>query len=74
MQRPAAPFGMRHVALNVSDMTACEAFYIGLLGMVEEWRPDGHKLYLTTGADNLALHRVTDHVPAGSGLIISGSS
>lgn len=67
MQRPAATLGMHHVALNVHDMAACEAFYIGLLGMVEEWRPDPDNLYLTSGHDNLALHRVAGHVPAGSG-------
>lgn len=67
MQRPAATLGMRHVALNVQDMAACEAFYVGLLGMVEEWRPDPDNLYLTSGIDNLALHRVAGHVPAESG-------
>ncbi len=67
MQRPAATLGMCHVALNVHDMAACEAFYIGLLGMLEEWRPDPDNLYLTSGHDNLALHRVAGHVPAGSG-------
>ncbi len=67
MQRPAAPLGMRHVALNVSDMAACEDFYVGLLGMLEEWRPDPYNLYLTTGNDNLALHRVAGHEPAESG-------
>lgn len=63
MRRPAATLGMRHVALNVRDMAACEAFYAGLLGMAEEWRPDPDNLYLTSGNDNLALHRV-----AGGGL------
>jgi len=67
MQRPAATLGMRHVALNVHDLAACEAFYSGLLGMVEEWRPDPDNLYLTSGNDNLALHRSADHVAAGSG-------
>jgi catechol 2,3-dioxygenase-like lactoylglutathione lyase family enzyme len=67
MQRPAATLGMRHVALNVRDMAACEAFYVDLLGMAEEWRPDSDNLYLTSGNDNLALHRVSgDELPAGS--------
>lgn len=55
--RPAATLGMRHVALYVRDMQACEAFYVGLLGMQEEWRPDSQNLYLTSGPDNLALHQ-----------------
>ena len=67
MQRPAATLGMHHVALNVRDLAACEAFYIGLLGMKEEWRPDPDNLYLTSGHDNLALHRTQGHVPADSG-------
>jgi catechol 2,3-dioxygenase-like lactoylglutathione lyase family enzyme len=67
MQRPAATLGMRHVALNVRDLAACEAFYAGLLGMVEEWRPDPDNLYLTSGNDNLALHRVAGHEPAAKG-------
>jgi catechol 2,3-dioxygenase-like lactoylglutathione lyase family enzyme len=48
---------MRHVALNVRDMAACEHFYVDLLGMGVEWRPDQDSLYLTSGSDNLALHK-----------------
>jgi catechol 2,3-dioxygenase-like lactoylglutathione lyase family enzyme len=48
---------MRHVALNVADMAACEQFYVDLLGMQVEWRPDEDNVYLTSGNDNLALHR-----------------
>lgn len=54
---PPATGGLRHVALNVTDMTACERFYVELLGMEVEWRPDPDNLYLTSGCDNLALHR-----------------
>jgi catechol 2,3-dioxygenase-like lactoylglutathione lyase family enzyme len=57
---------MRHVALNVSDMAACEHFYVDLLGMSVEWRPDPDNLYLSSGNDNLALHRA-DVLPAASG-------
>lgn len=67
MQRPAATLGMRHVALNVGDLEACEYFYAGLLGMSVEWRPDADNVYLTSGNDNLALHRVTGHSPAAAG-------
>jgi catechol 2,3-dioxygenase-like lactoylglutathione lyase family enzyme len=48
---------MRHVALFVNDLAACEHFYIELLGMRVEWRPDDDNVYLTSGNDNLALHR-----------------
>ncbi|RJQ47028.1 MAG: VOC family protein [Gammaproteobacteria bacterium] len=48
---------MRHLALNVSDLGACEQFYAGLLGLRVDWRPDADNLYLSSGNDNLALHR-----------------
>ena len=48
---------MRHVALTVSNLEAVEGFYVDLLGMTVEWRPDPDNVYLTSGSDNLALHR-----------------
>ena len=57
MKRPATHMGMRHVALNVRDMASSEHFYVGLLGMAIEWRPDPDNLYLSSGPDNLALHK-----------------
>jgi catechol 2,3-dioxygenase-like lactoylglutathione lyase family enzyme len=57
MMRPDLGFGMRHVALFVRDLAACEAFYVELLGMTVEWRPDPQNVYLTSGGDNLALHQ-----------------
>lgn len=57
MSRPDSHLGMRHVALNVRDMQASERFYVELLGMRVEWRPDPDNLYLTSGPDNLALHK-----------------
>lgn len=57
MKRPGATLGMRHVALYVRDMPACEHFYVALLGMRVEWRPDAENLYLSSGPDNLALHQ-----------------
>jgi catechol 2,3-dioxygenase-like lactoylglutathione lyase family enzyme len=57
MQRPAATAGMRHIALFVNDFDAAERFYVDLLGMRVEWRPDADNVYLTSGNDNLALHR-----------------
>ncbi len=57
MTRPKPTAGMRHVALNVIDLEGCERFYVELLGMRVEWRPDADNVYLTSGNDNLALHR-----------------
>jgi catechol 2,3-dioxygenase-like lactoylglutathione lyase family enzyme len=49
---------LRHVALNVVDLEAALRFYVDLIGMQVEWQPDADNVYLTLGADNLALHRV----------------
>jgi catechol 2,3-dioxygenase-like lactoylglutathione lyase family enzyme len=51
---------MRHVALNVLNLAAMEAFYVDLLGFAVEWRPDAENVYLCSGVDNLALHLVED--------------
>jgi catechol 2,3-dioxygenase-like lactoylglutathione lyase family enzyme len=48
--------GIRHIALFVRDLPRVEAFYRDVLGYVEEWRPSERELYMTRGADNLALH------------------
>ena len=58
MQRPEPTLGLRHVALQVREIEACERFYVDLLGMRVEWRPDPDNVYLTGGSDNLALHRL----------------
>ena len=42
---------------------ATRRFYVNLLGFDVEWEPDGDNVYLTSGADNLALHRA----PTGGG-------
>lgn len=52
--------GLRHVALNVNDMAAMRHFYVELLGFAVEWQPDPDNLYLCSGNDNLALHKVRD--------------
>jgi len=51
---------LRHVALNVRDLEACESFYREVLGMDVVWRPDADNVYLSSGDDNLALHRVSE--------------
>jgi catechol 2,3-dioxygenase-like lactoylglutathione lyase family enzyme len=66
MKRPEPTLGLRHVALYVDDLAASEHFYVELLGMQVEWRPDPDNLYLTSaGQDNLALHRRADGAAAG---------
>lgn len=57
MSKPKPTAGLRHVALQVVDLETCEKFYIELMGMEVEWRPDQDNVYLTSGNDNLALHR-----------------
>jgi len=52
--------GLRHVALNVVEFEKMEYFYSELLGFEEEWRPDPENVYLCSGVDNLALHKVED--------------
>ncbi len=69
MQRPAPTAGLRHIALHVQDMEAAEHFYVDLMGMAVEWRPDADNVYLTSGNDNLALHRSTRDTDAGSQLL-----
>lgn len=59
MHKPAPTAGLRHVALNTEQFEACETFYVDLMGMRVEWRPDPDNVYLTSGNDNLALHRAT---------------
>ena len=54
--------GLRHVALNVRDVRKSLEFYSKVFGMELEWMPDEENAYLTSGQDNLALHKL----PAGS--------
>lgn len=65
-QRPPAHAGLRHVALFVQDLEACERFYVDLLGLHVEWRPDEDNVYLSSGQDNLALHRAPGPAPSGA--------
>lgn len=57
---PPGMRGMRHVAIFVEDLESSEHFYVNLLGMSVEWRPDADNVYLCSGNDNLALHRAKD--------------
>ena len=49
--------GMRHLALKVSDVERAKDFYIRAFGMKIVWQPDADNAYLSSGCDNLALHR-----------------
>jgi len=49
---------LRHLALRVTNMARSRAFYEGLLGMTVVWEPDPDNVYLSAGADNLALHQI----------------
>ena len=49
--------GLRHLALKVRDPQASKRFYCDLFGMSVVWEPDPDNVYLSSGADNLALHR-----------------
>src|SRR5579863_8651236 len=59
--KKAAPpnplLGLRHLALCAKNLEACEHFYTHLLGMKVVWRPHQDNIYLSSGSDNLALHR-----------------
>jgi catechol 2,3-dioxygenase-like lactoylglutathione lyase family enzyme len=54
--------GLRHAALFSPDLAAAERFWTDVMGFTIEWRPDDDNVYLSSGADNLALHRA----PAGA--------
>jgi catechol 2,3-dioxygenase-like lactoylglutathione lyase family enzyme len=56
MDRPAHA-GLRHLALKVRDLDVMKRFYVDVLGFSVEWEPDGDNVYLSSGIDNLALHR-----------------
>lgn len=57
--------GLRHVALNVVDLQASVRFYRDVFGMTVEWEPDPDNVYMTSGADNLALHKLPEGQLAG---------
>jgi len=49
--------GLRHLALNVANVAASVEFYVSLFGMHVVWQPDPENAYLSSGCDNLALHK-----------------
>lgn len=52
--------GLRHVALNVKNVQETVDFYCTVLGMRIEWQPDPDNIYLTSGSDNLAIHKLPE--------------
>lgn len=55
--RPAPTAGLRHVALFAERFDEAIYFYTELMGMHVEWHPDVDNIYLSSGNDNLAIHR-----------------
>ena len=51
--------GLRHLALRVRDPQVSKRFYCDLFDMRVVWEPDPDNVYLSSGGDNLALHRDT---------------
>lgn len=67
MTKKLTTAGMRHVALNVAALDECLTFYTEVLGMAIEWQPDADNVFLCSGNDNLALHRLPPgHVAAAA--------
>ena len=60
------PLGLRHIALNVRNVERSVDFYCSVLGMRIEWKPDEDNVYLTSGTDNLAIHRLPEGKDPGS--------
>ena len=65
LKRPGKLNGLRHIALEVPNLEACERFYVEVLGMQVLHRANPDLVYLTCGNDNLSLGRA--HV-ASSGV------
>ena len=52
-----ALLGLRHLALRVRDPQRSKRFYCDFFAMHVVWEPDPDNVYLSSGPDNLALHR-----------------
>ena len=65
-ERPAH-LGLRHLALFARAFDEMKSFYIDRLGFRVEWEPDPDNVYLTSGTDNLALHRAAPDRPPEAG-------
>lgn len=47
LSRPEGNISLRHVALRVRALEACERFYTDIIGMRVEWRPDADARHAT---------------------------
>ena len=52
--------GLHHVAQISKQNEASRRFYSEYMGLEIEWEPDEDNVYLTSGSDNLAIHRHQD--------------
>lgn len=59
MGRIAGLKGMRHIALKVGDAARAKEFYQNVFSMDVVWEPDPQNVYLSSGADNLAIHEIS---------------
>ena len=59
LERPGRLNGLRHIALLVPNLEACERFYVDILGMQVLHRANPDLVYLTCGNDNLSLGRAS---------------
>ncbi|MGH7896673.1 MAG: alpha/beta fold hydrolase [Candidatus Binatia bacterium] len=57
---PIATRGLAHLALNVEKLEETTRFYRAVFGMRIVWQPDSDNVYLSSGSDNLALHRARE--------------
>jgi len=60
--------GLRHLALRVTDVERAKEFYTRVFAMKLVWQPDQDSAYLSSGSDNLALHRGDPGDPAHQSL------
>ena len=71
---PPPHAGLRHLALNVQRLDEMKRFYVELLGFAVEWEPDADNVYLSSGIDNLALHRASPVAASGALPVAAGGS
>jgi len=61
-EAPPPTLGLRHLALFIPDALFDRTirFYREGMGMAVDWQPDADNVYLSSGMDNVALHRAID--------------
>ncbi|MGH7855841.1 MAG: VOC family protein, partial [Candidatus Binatia bacterium] len=66
---PVSTRGLAHLALSVRNLEEVCDFYREVFGLRIVWQPDPDNVYLSSGRDNLALHRSTGVVAAAGGAL-----